>query len=1021
MAISNLGAGGTYDKSTGTYTDKSGNSYSTLQSNVPFAKVVTPITPAPTPAPTTETKKKHHGGSSYVDTKSGIGYEVDETGTKKQIDPYQASQETEGGKKLHSQLQQLPEENKKYEEIINTETKNYQEKRLSYYQDLVNKKKLSSKEANIKLKEDLEIFYYKLVDSENQRRQQVYKNVIDANAVTYIGDFQGIADQTVFTPPEKTTGQKIVDVLKALPLSITRYSKQTFSESSVKNLAEQRDTSVLSGLLWGSGKTFNTVPLKKTYSIVSEERNLNYKAEQEKKLMESYGEFIETVPEELKYNVQKGSFDILKSKGVEIKEENVVNVNKEGDITTETVYTLSGKEFDRKISESIYRMEEAKTTFKNPSLKALDITMAGAGIFSKNLAENLALWESIKLGVQGGKLLYEGIGGGGYIIEGVKAGKGIRGVLTLSKEVPYAVAEGVEQGGFVTVKLAEGSVKVPRTFNTFKNIGAGLLVGFAGYETVLKYKEYKQMSELAGKDVFWLETAGALAGFEASTGVVENVVRKGGSRLFAEGKILEQADLSMEGFVSKYGERVYMERYAGFKLSKPKTWLKSAKITYSVDQRTGEIFAERIGTPKGSFVKKLTKKLPDELVAYYSYGGDVAIYGKGGELKRIVKADPFPYDDPKTHYDWFVNRNIKEFGLPAKSELPINVKNKGFGYSATDVEWSGNKFDPMEILYGKNKILKTQGAIQYVSGKGVSGGFLRVFSRGTYENVAGKTPTSPIIYADYFDKVKLNRAIKEIKGVDINTARELKAYIYSKKVNLGELNIGGAKQEVEGTVEFSEKIPVRRKFAIKLEGWKIPIEEQIFAKKSDLSAKELKAIIKEVGKVEEITTPQYSILPSKTKRKPYISSVGRSQKSSSVSRVISQINRDVSSSLVSPYSFLSSRIRPSRSINSIISSYSGISRPSSSVSSSYSSSSTTSRPPSRPYGSFSLLPPKLSGKLTKKMKKKKGDYWLLGSLPDFTARSVGLGSPEINIKDIEKELTTIKTGGEVRRGVKLKW
>lgn len=1019
MAISNLGAGGTYDKSTGTYTDKSGNSYSTLQSNVPFAKVTNELTD-----PKPEKKKGGGGGGggySYVDTKSGIGYKVDETGTKKQIDPYQASQETEGGKKLHSQLQQLPEENKKYEEIINTETKNYQEKRLSYYQDLVNKKKLSSKEANIKLKEDLEIFYYKLVDSENQRRQQAYKNVIDANAVTYIGDFQGIADQTVFTPPEKTTGQKIVDVLKALPLSITRYSKQTFSESSVKNLAEQRDTSVLSGLLWGSGKTFNTVPFKKTYSIVSEERNLNYKAEQEKKLMESYGEFIETVPEELKYNVQKGSFDILKSKGVEIKEENVVNVNKEGDITTETVYTLSGKEFDRKISESIYRMEEAKTTFKNPSLKALDITMAGAGIFSKNLAENLALWESIKLGVQGGKLLYEGIGGGGYIIEGVKAGKGIRGVLTLSKEVPYAVAEGVEQGGFVTVKLAEGSVKVPRTFNTFKNIGAGLLVGFAGYETVLKYKEYKQMSELAGKDVFWLETAGALAGFEASTGVVENVVRKGGSRLFAEGKILEQADLSMEGFVSKYGERVYMERYAGFKLSKPKTWLKSAKITYSVDQRTGEIFAERIGTPKGSFVKKLTKKLPDELVAYYSYGGDVAIYGKGGELKRIVKADPFPYDDPKTHYDWFVNRNIKEFGLPAKSELPINVKNKGFGYSATGETWSATEFDPLTIVYDKGKkVLKTKGAVQYYSGKGVSAGFLRVFSKGTEESVVGKTATSPRIYAGYFDDIRVNKAIREIKG--LAGERELKTYLFRKPTGVaGTGNIPIMKREVELVTEIEKRIPIRKKYAIKLEGWKIPIEEQIFAKKSDLSAKELKAIIKEIGKVEEITTPQYSILPSKTKRKPYISSVGRSQKSSSVSRVISQINRDVSSSLVSPYSFLSSRIRPSRSINSIISSYSETSRPSSSVSSFYSSSSTTSRPPSRPYGSFSLLPPKLSGKLTKKMKKKKGDYWLLGSLPDFTARSVGLGSPEITIKDIEKELTTIKTGGEVRRGVKLIW
>lgn len=63
----------------------------------------------------------------------------------------------------------------------------------------------------------------------------------------------------------------------------------------------------------------------------------------------------------------------------------------------------------------------------------------------------------------------------------------------------------------------------------------------------------------------------------------------------------------------------------------------------------------------------------------------------------------------------------------------------------------------------------------------------------------------------------------------------------------------------------------------------------------------------------------------------------------------------------------------------------------------------------------------LRKKMEKKSKKKKEDFWLLGSLPDFTARAIGVPSPEITLKDVEKELTAIKTGGEIRRGVKLRW
>jgi hypothetical protein len=183
------------------------------------------------------------------------------------------------------------------------------------------------------------------------------------------------------------------------------------------------------------------------------------------------------------------------------------------------------------------------------------------------------------------------------------------------------------------------------------------------------------------------------------------------------------------------------------------SWWRSIKPELAVDQ-SGDIYVSDIGVPKGSFAGQVKKIVSDEVMAYYKYGGDVDIYNLQGEYTKTIKATPFPFDNPATHYKWITEKNIREYGVGKYKELPINVKEyKGYVYSATAKEWEYTEFKP-DVLYDtEGKVLaQLKGAVRFGSGKGVSEGFLRI-SRSLEESGVGKPVTSPTIYANYLKDV----------------------------------------------------------------------------------------------------------------------------------------------------------------------------------------------------------------------------------------------------------------------------
>ena len=53
--------------------------------------------------------------------------------------------------------------------------------------------------------------------------------------------------------------------------------------------------------------------------------------------------------------------------------------------------------------------------------------------------------------------------------------------------------------------------------------------------------------------------------------------------------------------------------------------------------------------------------------------------------------------------------------------------------------------------------------------------------------------------------------------------------------------------------------------------------------------------------------------------------------------------------------------------------------------------------------------------------KKKKKQTILGYTPDFTSRVLGLAPKDINIKDAIKEIKQIRTGLEIRRGLRIRY
>jgi hypothetical protein len=837
--------------------------------------------------------------------------------------------------------------------------------------------------------------YNKKLEGDYQKQQQ---NIASAQA--FLKE-KGFAEGVSFTPPKQSVLSKAWSGIKTAYLSSPFGASLFLSETKQTELTALREQRVgeafkpeltLTGVQLPAYKFF-TLPLSKSWEAVQYQRQLDFKAKEGEKLFTQLETYSKEVSPELKSFVETEGLRMLKEKGIAMKEERTFDfakADKYGNIPETTTTKITDPAFDRKISQNIleWEYERKKAGWTGEAL-------LGTRIVSSKFLETYGLLKGVEFGVKGA-------------VAGYKA-------LRLPSLKFYK-----------TVQLAEGTARVQRDFAGTKNALGLSLTGLYAYGKYQQYQTYSKTSKF-GKEVFWLETAGELGGIEYATGIGAKTFNKAMNRIENwNAKTVRQADLSQAGFMRQNKllgtkERVYMERYEGFKLSKPRSWLQTAK-----------------GFQKGQFTGRSYKYLPDELRAYYEYGGEVKLYPKGTKFKlftqtprtpttpkRIIRAEPFPYDEPSTHLKWFKEKNIAEFPVPKKSKLPIKVKGKAFGYSATGEEWASTEFAENTILYDKGaRALKVKGAVQYVSGKGVSGGFLRIFKRGAYERGVGKTATKPIIYADYIDKVQLNKAIREIRGVDV-AGRELKAYLYTKDTGAtGTLNIAGYKREVEGTIEISSRIPVRRAFAIKLEGWKVPIEEQVFASKDMLSASELKGIIKSMGKITEVKGVQYSSLPSKASslNKAIYSVLGYSKPSYAKSSAVSRASGISGMSDISRVSSAVSRASGVSGVSrSRVSAVSDILRRSSrfDISRASSFSSTSTVPKMSRIFKPSKFETSLQGKI-RRMRKQRITPEIEGLFPDFTARAVGLAPKEVSLKQALREIAKIQTGFEVRRGARLK-
>jgi hypothetical protein len=108
-----------------------------------------------------------------------------------------------------NKLSALREENKGKESVIVEQTNSYVKNRFSYYQDLVNKRKMDIKEANYRLKSDAQVYQQKLIDAENIRRDQRYNDIIE------IGEFGDVTplqeNKTKFQKVKENVTTFVVD------------------------------------------------------------------------------------------------------------------------------------------------------------------------------------------------------------------------------------------------------------------------------------------------------------------------------------------------------------------------------------------------------------------------------------------------------------------------------------------------------------------------------------------------------------------------------------------------------------------------------------------------------------------------------------------------------------------------------------------------------------------------------------------------------------------------------------------
>lgn len=1032
----------------------------------------------------------------------------------------------------------------------------------------------------------------KIAQQQEEYKKQEEERVRMEKEATNLLKEKKFGEGVSFTPPKMNFFEKLYIGGKALYTAsmFGGYSRELSESEQEKQMAERSKRSlsifdtktytsmtpkkVLTNMLTTGGLpiSFNqvgTISVKSALALELKQRGYDYKGDEAGKMLDELEIIKKDLSKEQIPYVEAEAFKILQQKGLETKQlgTNIFQVD-DRDLSQDAKTTIiSDPAFDRRVSQNLLELEMADSWAKNPTKVTKNVNyfnlqtmkfddkqvtyspelqqrfvgqtavLVRAGgikyIETYGITKGLtfAIPKVVQGGawlIKGGKSLYSDLGGGLAIQSAYKTstfeGKAIATISTeqswLSKVIPKTYS----------VQMAEGTARVPIPYGRMALGGLGMgLTAFYGYS---KYKQYGYMKNASpqGEKLFWAETVGELGGIEAGTGWGKKTFDKYYSR-FENRKLLNQkiADISNQGFWREnkrlgFNERVYMERYQGFKLSSPKTWLQKVQ-GYKVGQFTGRAY----------------KRIPDEVYAYYKYGGDVTLYPKGTKFKlfsgepykkakvwrnpstwelqkrlkfgenvfnsrgrtivrsrnvntgrfnefeqvlgwkkvkvipsRIIKAEPFPFDDPAKHMEWFMKKNYQYYGGGSYSKLPINVKGKAMGYSATGKAWEynmdkiitigGKKFgvasyEPDKILYPTKKgigEIKLKGAYRYYSGKGVSAGFLRIFGKGTEESaVEGLKATKPTIYQGYFDEVQLNKAIREVRGT--SRGMETKGYIYGKDTGkAGTLNIPLYKKEVEGTVEMAEVIPIRKAFKMRIEGWDVPIVEETFS--SGLTPKELTNIQKSMGSIIKKQGFGVSSLPSREVKQGMFAIVKTPETMTDVSRVISKIegrslisetpsriskisslsglsSKAISSS-TSKTSKMSSNFSKSSSISELMSKISRISRSSTTSSKSSTTSklsevmskisriSRASSMTSTTYYPRQTRLPFLISKVRAKAKpivRQRKTPEIMGLFPDFTARAVGIAPKEVSgVEGAMREINKIQTGFEVRTGARIK-
>jgi hypothetical protein len=135
---------------------------------------------------------------------------------------------TEAGRKLNTNLKSLSEENTGKENVINQQLTDYQKRKFEYYQRLVNRGEMDTKEANYRLKSDMQVYQQQLIDAENQRRSGRYSETLKQNDVVYIGEFGDVLFEGDVKPIEsnKTKFQKVQEVKETAKVFVVDQGKK---------------------------------------------------------------------------------------------------------------------------------------------------------------------------------------------------------------------------------------------------------------------------------------------------------------------------------------------------------------------------------------------------------------------------------------------------------------------------------------------------------------------------------------------------------------------------------------------------------------------------------------------------------------------------------------------------------------------------------------------------------------------------------------------------------------------------